>query len=75
MHKDLPTLALGLEGIKVKSISAGWGHTCAVIDLPSDNLLCTGDNLFGQLGIGSNGKNFNIYYKYLITKRERKSMN
>lgn len=36
---------------KVLSVSAGSGHTCAVLE--SGNSLCWGDNFYGQLGQGS----------------------
>jgi len=45
----LPTFVTGLTG--VTQISAGYGHTCAVLNTGRIN--CWGDNAFGQLGRGS----------------------
>ncbi len=46
--RDLPTRVLGIpEGSKVSSLSAGYGHTCAVVD---QGVMCWGWNRSCQLG-------------------------
>mmetsp|Transcript_50458 Transcript_50458/g.60824 ORF Transcript_50458/g.60824 Transcript_50458/m.60824 type:complete len:515 (-) Transcript_50458:277-1821(-) len=49
MGNDLPYVDLG-DGVKVKSISCGFQHTCAI--LKDKSLKCWGYNAYGQLGIG-----------------------
>jgi len=39
--------------IKVKSISAGWRHTCVVLE--DHTARCFGSNSYGQLGLGFAG--------------------
>ena len=51
MGDDLPTVDLGI-GRTATSISAGYSHTCVLLDNLS--VACWGDNSKGQLGIGSN---------------------
>lgn len=46
----LPRVELG-TGRKAKMISAGFFHTCAVLD--DDSVKCWGNNAYGQLGIGT----------------------
>ena len=36
----------------VESISAGWAHTCAILE--NGNIKCWGKNQYGQLGYGTN---------------------
>ncbi|MEC8997755.1 MAG: putative Ig domain-containing protein, partial [Candidatus Thermoplasmatota archaeon] len=52
MGDDLATVDLG-AGRTAVAISAGYSHTCALLDNLS--LACWGDNGVGELGIGSNG--------------------
>jgi alpha-tubulin suppressor-like RCC1 family protein/pimeloyl-ACP methyl ester carboxylesterase len=47
--KATPTLVSGVSG--VQSVSAGSGHTCALVT--GGQLYCWGDNYFGQLGDGT----------------------
>ena len=49
MGDDL--VPVDLAGHRVRHVSLGSAHTCAVLD--DDNLRCWGDNSGGQLGIGS----------------------
>ena len=50
MGDELPTVDLG-SGRTAASISAGYSHTCVLLDNLS--VACWGDNSRGQLGIGS----------------------
>ena len=47
----LPTVDLG-TGKKAKQISAGFRHTCAVLN--DDSVKCWGSGGYGQLGYGNN---------------------
>ena len=49
MGDHLPPVDLG-TGRSAKQVSAGGGHTCAVLD--DDSLKCWGFNHYGQLGYG-----------------------
>ncbi len=49
MGDNLPAIDLGTD-VAAVAISAGNGHTCALLD--NDLLKCWGWNLFGQLGLG-----------------------
>ena len=46
------------QNLKVKEISGGYNHTCAV--LLDGTVKCWGDGRFGQLGIGTFGKAFSL---------------
>jgi len=60
MGVNLPFLSFNKkyssETMKFKSITAGYSHTCAIVDIPSskefDKLFCWGANMLGQLGSG-----------------------
>ncbi|WP_437278125.1 hypothetical protein WME90_44030 [Sorangium sp. So ce375] len=52
MGANLPTVDLGV-GRTAKSISAGYAHTCAVLN--NNAVKCWGANGYGQLGIGNSG--------------------
>ena len=59
MGDNLLAVNLG-TGRKVKAISAGGSHTCAVLD--DDSVKCWGYNYYGQLGLGDTnirGDNWN----------------
>ncbi|CAE7203790.1 rngB, partial [Symbiodinium sp. CCMP2456] len=43
--------AVGLGNLEVRDVSAGYGHTCVLLD--DDSTRCWGDGSAGQLGIGS----------------------
>ena len=49
MGDNLPTVDLG-SGKSIKSLVAGWYHTCAVLN--DDTVKCWGSNDYGQLGYG-----------------------
>ncbi len=49
--RDLPEAVLGL-GSRVTAVGGGWLHTCAL--LTEGSVACWGDNIFGQLGDGTN---------------------
>ena len=49
MGDNLPKVSLG-TGRTAKAISAGYDHTCAVLD--DDSVKCWGENLSGELGLG-----------------------
>lgn len=49
MGNALPTVVFG-EGRRALSISAGYAHTCALLD--NDTATCWGRNRYGQLGFG-----------------------
>ena len=53
MSQPAPSQVFGIDGITQKAISiaAGTVHSCAVLD--SGQVLCWGDNSYGQLGDGS----------------------
>ncbi len=51
MGATLPTVDLG-PGHTAKAITAGYNHTCALLD--DDTVKCWGYNLWGQLGLGDN---------------------
>jgi len=50
--RNVPTLVNNANGEKVKKISMGLFHSCAILE--NDSLACWGYNLDGQLGIGDN---------------------
>ncbi len=50
MGDNLPIVNLGTERT-AKAISAGEGHTCAILD--DDTVKCWGYNNYGQLGLGN----------------------
>ena len=50
--RNVPTLVNNANGEKVKKISMGLFHSCAILE--NDSLACWGYNLDGQLGIGNN---------------------
>lgn len=52
MGDNLPAVDLG-SGRTATALAAGSGHTCVILDTGA--VKCWGDNLFGQLGIGSFG--------------------
>ena|GEM_PF-1791313 len=49
MANNLPIVPLG-GGVTAKRIAAGNFNTCAVLDNANEDLICWGDNSFGQLG-------------------------
>ena len=49
-NRLVPTAVDLGTGRTAKSVSAGSGHTCAVLD--DDSLKCWGSNSYGQLGVG-----------------------
>ncbi|MGK4006934.1 hypothetical protein WMF31_30205 [Sorangium sp. So ce1036] len=49
MGASLPTVPLG-DGRTAKAISAGYDHTCALLD--NNAVKCWGKNGYGQLGLG-----------------------
>ncbi|MCA9178676.1 MAG: hypothetical protein KDB14_29645, partial [Planctomycetales bacterium] len=51
MGPSLPTVDLG--GHTAMSVSAGYRHTCALLD--DSSVRCWGWNLYGQLGLGDQG--------------------
>ena len=55
MGNNLPAIDLGDGGRTAKAISAGWWHTCAILD--DDTVKCWGTGYDGQLG---QGKSTNI---------------
>lgn len=50
--RKVPTSVAGLER-GVRAITAGWGHTCALLD--TKKVVCWGWNRDGQVGNGSQG--------------------
>ena len=50
---NAPASAVNLGGVMAKQVSAGGGHSCAV--LVGGTLKCWGDNDYGQIGDGSDG--------------------
>jgi alpha-tubulin suppressor-like RCC1 family protein len=54
---NIPVQVIGLDAA-VRSISAGWYHTCAF--LASGKPVCWGEGYIGQLGIGLLGEERNI---------------
>jgi alpha-tubulin suppressor-like RCC1 family protein len=51
MGNGLPTVSLG-AGRTAKALTAGWAHTCAILD--TDEIKCWGYNGDGVLGLGDN---------------------
>ena len=51
-QRNLPTLVDLGENRTAKAISAGNGHTCAILN--DDSIKCWGDNQYGQIGIKTN---------------------
>ena len=49
--RDMLTVDLG-EGHTAKAVSAGWEHTCAILD--NDKVKCWGNGVFGRLGYDNN---------------------
>lgn len=49
MGDYLPVVNLG-AGRTVKSLIAGYGHNCAILE--NDSIKCWGDSYYGQLGLG-----------------------
>ena len=49
--RDMPTVDLG-TGRTAKAISAGWEHTCTILD--NDTVKCWGNGVYGRLGYDSN---------------------
>ena len=54
MGSNLPWINLG-AGKSAKAVSAGTGHTCAILN--DDSVKCWGRNFEGQLGIGDSDNN------------------
>lgn len=69
MGDSFKPISIGGRGLasisKVKSISAGSGHTCAVLE--SGTSLCWGDNFYGQLGQGSEAEKIGTHSGDLST--------
>lgn len=62
-QRTTPTRVGGaLDGLAVTAVSAGQGHTCAIA---GGDLYCWGNNLNGQLGIGSTGGNRQVPQRIL----------
>lgn len=50
-NKNMPGAVIGLESIRLTSVTTGRGHSCATTS--AYDVYCWGYNAFGQLGIGS----------------------
>jgi alpha-tubulin suppressor-like RCC1 family protein len=50
-NKNTPTAVIGLESLRLTSVTTGRSHSCATTSLA--DVYCWGFNAFGQLGIGS----------------------
>ncbi len=50
---SLPPAFHHLSGLSAITIAAGQQHTCASVSGGGRGVKCWGDNLYGQLGIGS----------------------
>jgi alpha-tubulin suppressor-like RCC1 family protein len=50
-NKNTPTAVIGLESIRLTSVTTGRGHSCATTS--TADVYCWGYNAYGQLGIGS----------------------
>jgi hypothetical protein len=51
LNQNRPAVVIGLESIRLTSITTGRGHSCATTS--SYDVYCWGYNGYGQLGIGS----------------------
>jgi cysteine-rich repeat protein len=59
MGDALPALDFG-RGRSAKSICAGSGHACALLD--NGKVKCWGDNISGTLGVGYAGRDFSLEF-------------